>query len=243
MKVGKGWGIILCVLVGTGMLGLGERLLGGGVAEGEPLILSQMFNAAGGDSTVVLQNLSPVQQDISVEFFAQDGSFFDLVTATVPGMGEAQVDTPAGPGGGEFRGSALIFGDGPFTARGQWNFNIAGNPLAVGVPAILRSRTSSAFQMPIGSVGAGSLVGVAIENPGGTAINCTATYRNQNGQAVAEDAFAIPAFGQVSEFASGIMGGFEGSGTVQCTGGSAAVIVVIQEQVNGFPTPIFAVPN
>ncbi len=232
--------ILLFLLLGSALSYWRDRTLQGAIAEGEPLILTQMFNVPGGDSTVVLQNLAVAQQDINVEFFAQDGSFFDLVTVTVAGMGEAQVATPAGPTG-QFQGSVLMFGNGPFTARGQWNFNLAGNPLAVGVPSTLMSQTSSTFQMPIGSVGPNSLVGVAIENPNGGTINCTATYRDQNGQAVAEDLFSIPGFGQVSGFASGIAAGFEGSGTVQCDG-AAAVIAVIQEQVNGFPTPLFAVP-
>ncbi len=215
-------------------------LLGAIGAEGEPLIIPQMFSVSNGDSLVVLQNLSGAQQDISVEFFAQDGSFFDLITATVAALGEAQVATPAGPAG-QFQGWALIFGNSPFTARGQWNFNIAGNPVAVGVPSIPMSRTSSTFQMPIGSVAGSSLLGVAIANPGASQIDCTATYRNQSGQAVAEELISIPGFGQASQFAGGIEPGFEGSGSAVCTG-MAAVIAVIQEQVNGFPTPVFAVP-
>lgn len=213
---------------------------GGPGGGGEPLILPQMFNVAAGDSTVVLQNLSAAQQDLTVEFFEQDGDFFSLVTASVAGLGEAQVPTPGRPGG--YEGSVLIFGNAPFAARGQWNFNVQGNPLAVGVPALAMSRTSNTFHVPVGSVGANSLVGVAIENPGGTAIDCAVSYRDQTGTAVAEDAFtAIPGFGQVTGFATGIAAGFEGSGTVTCNG-AAAVVAVIQEQVNGFPTPLFAVP-
>ncbi len=231
--------VVWSSLIAIAVLGSTQhRVPAGGTAE--TLILPQMFNVATGDSTVVLQNLSAAQQDINVEFFSQDGSFFDLVTRTVPGLGEAQVPTPGGAGA--FEGSVLIFGNAPFAARGQWNFNILGNPLAVGVPALAMSQTSNTFQMPIGTVGANSLVGVAIENPGATAIDCTVSYRDQTGTAVAEDGFmAIPGFGQVSRFANGIAGGFEGSGTVNCSG-AAAVVAVIQEQVNGFPTPLFAVP-
>ncbi len=233
-------GAVVCLVLGSSSTWMGDRLQGG-VVEGEALILPHIFNVSGGDSLVVLQNLSASAQDLNVEFFAQDGSFFDLVTVNVAGLGAAQVATPAGPSG-EFRGSVLIFGNARFTARAQWSFDFGGSPVAVGAPGIPMSRTSSIFQMPIGPVETGSLVGVAIENPGGTAIDCTVTYRNSSGQGVSEDSFSVPAFGQIAEFASGIGGGFEGSGTTQCNG-SAAVTVVIQEQVNGFPTAIFAVPD
>ena len=229
-----------CLTLGTLMVQAGVTALGGvSAGQGDNLVLPQMFNLTSGDSTVILQNLSAAQQDINVEFFSQDGSFFDLITATLAGMGEAQVPTPAGPAGG-FVGSVLIFGNAPYAARGQWNFNVGGTQFAVGVPTIPVRDASTTFQMPVGTVGANSLVGVAIENPGATTINCTVTYRDQNGQSVAEDAFPIAGFGQISEFASGIGAGFEGSGTVTCNNG-ATVAAVIQHQINGFPTPLFAV--
>ncbi len=230
--------VLLGLALATGTICVAQRPAGGGA---ETLVLAQMFNVEGGDSTVILQNLSSAPQEIFVEFFAPDGSFFDAATATVAGMGEAQVPTPAGAGG--FRGSVRLFGDAPFTARGQWNFNLQGNPLAVGVPVLPMSQVSTTFQMPIGSVGPGSLVGVAIANAQGTPIDCTVAYRDPAGSMVAQDQYSgVAGFGQVSEFANGIAEGFEGSGSVQCSG-PAAVIAVIQEQVNGFPTPLFATPG
>jgi hypothetical protein len=157
----------------------------------------------------------------------------------------------------EFVGVAEIFCSEDCTATGTWNFGLSGeSDFAVGISPIDPSEASDRWASPLPVISEGTSVGLAVQNVGTRPTTCSVFYYAPDGEQIpAVDGFppnqGIPVGGQTSLFSPNVPDevppqfigpdGFEGSLRLRCFEPVIAIIV-IQDRVNGFPTPIALEP-
>ena len=152
-----------------------------------------------------------------------------------------------------FGGVARVSCSESCTATGTWNFAFSGQgSFAVGISPIEPTEAAATWAAPVPPVGPESGFGIAVYNASAQATTCSVTYRSLGGEMAAVDLIpldqeTIPAGGQTASLSPNVPtnvppeligpDGFSGSVVLECDDPVIAV-VINQDQVNGFPTPI-----
>ena len=202
------------------------------------------------NSTIYVQNVSnSAVNDVVVRYIGQDGTQAGAETTVLPASGSARFMNP--PMG--FTGVAEVTCSQDCAISGTWNFGLQGQGnFAVGISPMHPSISSTSWAAPIPALGENSGFGVAVQNVGSSPTTCSVFYYTPDGdQLPFVDGFptnqGIPVGGQFAFLSpnmpanvpSGDIGddGFVGNMILTCFE-PVIPIVINQDQVNGFPTPI-----
>jgi len=217
----------------------------------EEVLFPHIFNLGSGNNTYIyVQNLSDSDSNnVTVTYFGQDGMQAGNEAKTLDTLGSARfMDLPAG-----FQGVARVSCTEDCTVTGTWNFSLEGQgDFAVGISPVDPMKTSTRWAAPIPLIGENSGFGIAVHNVGTSPTTCSAFYYGPDGeQVVPFEGFppnqGIPVGGQTAFLSASVPGnippedvgpdGFEGGLLLTCFE-PVIPVVVNQDQVNGFPTPI-----
>ena len=217
----------------------------------QEVLFPHVFNLGSGNNTYIyVQNLSDSDtNNIRVRFVGQDGMDANIQDKTLQPLASSRFEMP----NTGFQGVAKVMCAQDCTVTGTWNFSLEGQgDFAVGISPMdpMESSTDWASAIPLLSEGSG--FGVAAYNAGTSPTTCSVFYYTLGGeQLMFSDGFppnqGIPVGGQTAFLSSnmpdnvppGDVGpdGFEGSLLLKCFD-PVIPIVINQDQVNGFPTPI-----
>jgi len=208
-------------------------------------VFPHVFNFDDNSNTsLYVQNLSDTNtNDVTVTYVGQDGATAGSEMKSLVASGSAQfTDLPEG-----FHGVAQISCSQDCTATGTWNFGLAGQEFGVGIAPMDPTLASTSWAAPIPVVGPNSGFGIAVHNVGDQPTDCSVSYYAPNGDFIVSEGWGVPGGGQTAALSPNIPDnvppeligpdGFEGSLLLECEDPVAAM-VINQDQVNGFPTPI-----
>jgi photosystem II stability/assembly factor-like uncharacterized protein len=221
------------------------------VYAGHDMVFPHVFNLDNSNNTYLyVQNLSESDaNDVTVTYLGPDGIAKGSEAKSLVVKGAAQFnDLPT-----SFGGVAQVSCSEDCTATGTWNFGLPGQgSFAVGISPMDPMKSSTAWAAPIPPIGPNSAFGIAVYNMGNRTTNCSVGYYAPNGDFLVEEGWDIPAGGQTAQVSPNVPAnvppeligpdGFWGSLILECVD-LVIPMVINQDQINGFPTPIVLDPQ
>ena len=219
----------------------------------EEVLFPHVFDLGSGNNTdIYVQNLSDSDtNNVRVRFIGQDGMDWNIQDKTLQPLASSRFEIPQ-PNAG-FQGVAKVLCSHDCAVTGTWNFSLEGQgDFSVGISPVDPMKSSTRWASPIPLIGENSGFGIAVYNAGPSPTTCSVYYYTPGGEdLMISDGFptnqGIPAGGQTAFLSPNMPAnvpsdeigpdGFEGSLLLTCFG-PVIPIVINQDQVNGFPTPI-----